>query len=296
MRTIEDIYNSQIRQYEDVRDFALDAKERINEIHDEIIEDAENAALIEANTSSKTGKWRLWTFLFAFLSWLHETIWVAFKKELDDAATYAQSHTVAWYRQKLIEYQHGDSLSVQNGAVVYSPIVVANRIIKAASVKETISGRLVMKVAKEDINGDLEPLSSVELEGCEAYVSAFKDAGVQTSVVSQNPDVLKLEATVFYLPSQQPLDEFQTAVELTVTNYLKRLTFDGVFRRIALIDALQLLPAFHDIDIVALQASVAYVMTPNFVNIGLEYESVAGYMVVDENFELSTTLTYVPYV
>lgn len=296
MRKLEDIYNNQIRRYEDVKAFAVDSKNRINEIYNEIVTNAANDSDIEANTTSLTGKWNLWVFLFAFGHWLHEVIWVLFKAELDDAATYAQSHTVAWYRQKVLEYQHGDSVTVVNGAVTYSPIDASNRIIEAASVKETANGSLVIKAAKDDGNGALEALSSAELTGLEAYVDRFQDAGVVISVVSQNADVLRLEGTVYFDPAIQTQDDFEDAFNEAIKAYLRNLTFDGKFRRIKLIDQLQQIDAFRDIDIDVLQASVAYVGSPNFVDIDLEYNSVAGYMEIDGNYPFSSTITFEPYV
>ena len=103
---------------------------------------------------------------------------------------------MAWYRQKVLEYQHGDSVQVINGVITYNPITPANQIVAAASVKQTPLGQLVVKAAKDDGSGNLVPLSAAELTGLEGYIDEFQDAGVVISVVSQNADVLKLEATV----------------------------------------------------------------------------------------------------
>lgn len=293
---IEQLYALQIRTLDEVKQLALDSKDRIAELYQELIDETEaDANLSDLTSTSKTAIWRLWCFVTAFQLWLHEFLWIRYKAILDDAARYAQSHTLAWYRQKVLEYQHGDSVQVINGAITYNPIVAANQIIAASSVKQTALGHLVVKAAKDDGSGNLVPLDAAELTGLEGYIDNFQDAGVVISVVSQNADVLKLEATVYYLPAIQPLDDFQPAFEAAVNSYLSNLTFDGKFRRIGLIDELQKLAAFHDISFTNLQASVAYVGSPNFVDIDLEYETVAGYMNVDSNFELDTTITYQAY-
>lgn len=296
MAKIEDIYALQIRTFDDVMTLALQSKARFAEIYQQLLDETDaQPELDELTSTSKTALWRAYCFVTAFQLWVHEFLWIKYKVFLDEAATYAQPHTLPWYRQKCLEYQHGNTLTVQNGAVVYDPIVPENRIIAAASVKETNAGIVVIKVAKleDDV---LVALEAAELSGFTGYVGEFKDAGVRTQIVSQNADVLKLTATIYYRPGISAIDTFQPAAEAAITNYLKNLDFDGKVRVIKLIDALQQVAGFNDIDIQTIEASVAYTVTPNYVPFSLDYETVAGYINVDENFPLSDTITYVPVV
>lgn len=297
MNKIEDIYNLQLRTYDDVKNLALESKERINEIHaditDEVLSDAELSGL---SSTSKTAIWRLWSFVTAVQIWMHEFLWVKYKAFLDNAATYAQPHTLAWYQRKALEYQHGDTLVVDNGSVVYSPINADNRIVIACSVKETTQGVVVLKAAKDDGNAGLTALSTAEREGFEGYVNRFKDAGVRTQIVSQNADVLKLVADIYFSPGISPLDTFQPALESAISEYLKNLPFDGVLRKISLVDVMQNVDGFIDIDIKEMAISVAYDTAPNFVNVGLSYETISGFLQVDENFTLADNLNYIANV
>lgn len=294
MITIQDIYNLQLRQLDDIKNLMLESKERIAEIYadilDEVIGDSDLSGL---SSTSKTATWRLWAFVVAVQIWMHEFLWVKYKAFLDNAATYAQPHTLAWYQRKSLEYQHGDSLVVDNGAVIYNPIDVDNRIIVACSVKETPQGRLIIKVAKDDGSGELTPLSTDEKTGFEGYVDRFKDAGVRTQIVSQNADVLKLIPTIYFDPSISAPDVFQPAWEEAVNTYLKNLPFNGVFRVTNFVDALQDVPGFVDISFTEKAISVAYDVTPNFVNVDLAYETVSGFLRIDENFPLADNTTYI---
>ena len=296
MADIQSIYSLQIRTLDDVKSLLIESKDRIIELKEQIEgEVIGDPALSDLNSTSKVAIWRLWIFITAVSMWLHEFLWVKYRVVLEEAARFVQSHTAAWYQQKVMEFQNGDTVQVVNGAVVYDPIIEANRIVKAAAVVESFgaSGSLLTVKAAKEVSGSLTALSSGELTNLDNYVNAFKDAGVQTNVVSLNPDVLKVQAEIFYNPTQD-LATFQTAIESAFNAYLKNLPFDGVLRRISIIDALQTVTGFVDVDIAILQASVAYTSTPSFQTINLSYETVAGYIVIDPNFPLSSQLTYTP--
>jgi len=294
--TIQELYALQLRTYDDVKTLAIQSKERIVEIYEQIIgEVLADTTLSDLNSTSRTAKWRLWAFIAAINIWLHEFQWIRYKAFLEEAARYAQSHTAAWYQQKAFEYQHGDAVTVVNGAVTYDPIVPDNRIVAACSVKSDSTGRVTVKVAKLD-SGDLVALDSSEKTGFEGYLDRYKDAGVITSVVSLNADALRIYADVYYDPSQAPLDVFQPAFESAVVAYLQNLPFDGTVRVIRLIDAAQQVTGFSDINIGLIEASVAYVGSPTYVAFTLSYETVAGYINIDENFLLADTINYIANV
>lgn len=291
MAKIEDIYALQIRTLDDVKGLLVESKTSIAELHQEILDEViADTTLADLNSTSNVSIWRLWAFITAMNIWLHEFNWIRYRVFLEEAVRFAQPHNTFWYHQRALEYQHGDSVTVVNGAVIYDPIVPANRIIAAASVIEA-NGGIIIKVAKLD-SGELAALDSGEYTGFSDYVDAYKDAGVSSQVVSQNPDVLKLIATVYYNPSQTSQAAFQIAIEVAVTSFVQNLPFDGIFRRVNLIDAMQKVKGFVDVDITTLQASVAYVSTPLFQSINISYNSVAGYMNVDGNYPLSSNLTY----
>ena len=201
MTNIQEIYDLQIRTLDDVKGLLFESKSRVVEIYQEIVgEVLADTTLSDLNSTSNVAIWRLWAFITAVNIWLHEFNWVRYRVHLEDAVRFAQPHNVFWYHQRALEYQHGDSVTVVNGAVVYDPIVAANRIIAAASVIE-VNGGLIIKVAK-DVNGELTALDAAELTGFSDYVDAYSDAGVNVQKVSQNADVLKVLAKVYYDPSK----------------------------------------------------------------------------------------------
>jgi hypothetical protein len=293
MGKISDLYNLQLRKLDDVKGIMVESKDRVNELHEEIKgEVLTTTGLTTLNSTSKTAIWNLWAFVTACSIWLHEFIWVKYRYFLEEAARFAQPHTASWYWRRALEYQDGDTVIVTNGVVGYATINPSLQIIAAAAVVEA-NGGIIVKVAKE-VSGSLAPLSGPELTGFEAYLDEYKDAGVVSNVVSQNADVLKMVATIYFDPSKQSLSAFQAALELAITAYVQNLPFDGTFRRLHLVDAMQAVNGFVDVEFDQLFASVAYVMTPFFTAIGLSYQTVAGYMNIDANFPLNANLTYQP--
>jgi hypothetical protein len=291
MASITDIYNLQLRKLDDIKSVMVEQKDRVVELHEEIRgEVLATPGLTTLSSTSKSAIWNLWAFVTAMSIWLHEFIWVRYRYYLEEAARFAQPHTKSWYWRRALEYQHGDTVVVTNGVVGYATVNTSLQIVKAAAVVEA-NGGIIVKVAKL-VSGSLAPLSNAEKTGFEAYLNAVKDAGVVSSVVSQNADVLKLVAKVYFDPSKQDLASFQTALELAINGYVQNLLFDGTFRKLHLVDAMQAVSGFVDIEFAELFASVAYTTTPLFSVIGLTYQSVAGYMNIDVNFPLSANLTY----
>lgn len=291
MANISEIYNLQLRKLDDIKSVMVEQKDRVVELHEEIRgEVLATPGLTTLNSTSKSAIWNLWAFVTAMSIWLHEFLWVRYRVFLEEAARFAQPHTRSWYWRRSLEYQHGDTVIVTNGVVGYATVNTSLQIVKAAAVVEA-NGGIIVKVAKL-VSGSLAPLSNPEKTGFEAYLNAIKDAGVVSSVVSQNADVLKMVATITYDPSKQTLTAFQAALEAAIVAYVQNLPFDGTFRTLHLVDAMQAVSGFVDVSFDELEASVAYVSTPSFSPIAQTYQSVAGYMNVDVNFPLSANLSY----
>lgn len=288
-----EVYRSGEWLYEDYKALALASKEDIKAIRADIYNEAiTDVDLALTNSPSNTALWNLWADLFAYISWMLHSIWTIYEQRLKTAALAAIPHTAYWYSLKAKEFQLGDNLDATEGIVVYPVIDVLKQIVTASAVKE-INGSLVLKVAKGTTT--LEPLSTSELAAFQGYINAVRDAGVNILIVSQNPDLLKVEIAIYYNPII-PIATLTANVEAAVNSYINNLPFDGVFRRTKLIDAIQIVEGVVDVKITVCEASTNYIVTPNFVPIDVFYETVAGYMNIDSNFPLTTQLTFIPNV
>jgi hypothetical protein len=288
------VYQSQEWNYEDYKKLAITAKDDVKAIREEVYSElTSDATLNLMNSSSDPALWELYADVISFVFYLLHSLWTVYEQRLKSAAAAAIAHNSYWYALRSTEFQLGDTLTVINGAVVYPVVDTTKRIIAAAAVKDGDQGSLIIKVAKKP-NTALEPLTPVELAAFEGYVNGFKDAGVDTLVISQNPDVLKLELIIYYNPIVL-VSALQTEVEAAIVDYIENLPFDGIFRRTKLIDAIQSIEEIKDIQITTCEASVAYTSSPNYMPIEVFYETLAGYIVIDTNYPLSGQINYVPH-
>lgn len=291
-RTLLEVYKSDEFNYEDYKQLALTAKDNIKairkDIYDEVIND-NDLALIQSPSQDAT--WEFWASLWAYLSWLLHSFWIVYQARLKKAALEVIPHNEHWYSVKALQFQLGDTLDATNGKVIYPLIDESKQIVKAASVKSTSNGDVILKVAKKNALG-LEPLSSPELIAFRGYMNSIQDAGVSLFVVSQNADLLKVLIDVYYNPII-PLATMRANVEVAINNYLQNLPFDGIVRITKLIDAIQAVEGVVDIEIKDCQASTSYTSSSSFVPVEVFYETVAGYINIDPNYPLSSQLNFI---
>lgn len=174
-------------------------------------------------------------YLHAVRIWVLETMFEAHLAEVSEMAEKKRSHTLAWYREKALEYQHGCSLS-EESAVYDNQLRTEEelqkmRIVKKCSTQTTMAARptIQIKVAKED-----SPLNEAELESFRNYMTQVADAGLQVVCISGNPDPIRLWLTVLYDPLV--LDSKgnryiggANPVKETIQTHLQNLVWNGVF-------------------------------------------------------------------
>ena len=103
--------------------------------------------------------------------------------------------------------------------------------------------------------------------------------------------MLRYNANIEYDPII-PLSDFRAQVEDAINTFLKNLPPDGILRLVELEDAIQAVQGFIDIQRGNVEATVAYTITPNYQPVAVNYNTVAGYIKIDPDFPLSSTLTY----
>ena len=145
-----------------------------------------------------------------------------------------------WYKDKVLQYQHGDSLVVAANQVVYPAIDPTKRIIaQVAIVESQTNGSLEIKVAK-DANG-LTALSADELAGLQTYLNRIKIAGTLVTTTSGNAVLVRYNVNVEVdklvlngqaaridgtttTPVQEALEAFHQSLEFNGTLFLSKAT------------------------------------------------------------------------
>jgi hypothetical protein len=200
-----------------------------------------------------------------------------------------------WYRKKMLEFQFGFSLTemgIYDNTGVLQADILASLIIKQSAIEE-IDGRLKIKVATEDTNKDLAPLSAVQLIAFKNYAEAIKYAGTRLIIISRVPDDFKVNYTIYYDPLV--LDVYGARLDGTenepvqnaVRLFLRNLEFNGEMILTKLTDYLQTIEGVEEPVLVS--ASAKYGLFP-YASVDEFYISDAGYMKLDE---LNTTFTFV---
>ncbi|MFC0344060.1 nucleotidyltransferase [Epilithonimonas hispanica] len=256
------------------------------------------------SSTSKVAIWRLWLWIFAYGSFILETIFDTHKAEVSEALTQLKPHTLRWYRNKVLQFQFcfdliEDSDVFDNGSATDEEIE-ASKIIKYSAVTEsTTESRLIVKIATEDANGVLAPIPDEVYPSFSAYMEEIKDAGVKITVINYLPDILRLQMQIYYDPLLLTADGVyirtgRKPVEDALNEFMKELPFNGELILASLVDKLQVTEGVKIPHLVNAQSKwigAGGISYGNFENIAVKKIPTSGYFQI-ENFD---NITYVAY-
>lgn len=276
----------------------------------EVLTDSEQN-ILQADSSSKVGIWRLWVFIFAYAQFILEQYWVIFKAEIETRIAQSRIHTPKWYREKALNFLYGIPL-VQDKDYYDTSLLTAQQIVDAKIVSNAASVRVVqsgygtlrMKVVRT-VNGEYAPVLPQHLIALNTYFNShIADAGTLVTVTTGNADLLKLKLDIYYDPLILGADGSRldgtdaTPVITKISDYLKSIDFEnGSLILTYLTDNLQKVPGIK-LPVVreAYSKYGAYdYNTTGVQNVGVINEirvADAGYMKLDLTELL---INYIPY-
>lgn len=278
----------------------------VDEIQTEIINAVQADPTLSGLTStSAVAFWRLITRVVAGALESEEQINDLFKEELEQIAREAIPGTAEWLQKRVLEFQYDATnpqvVQVIDGRVTYATIDESLRIVTAAAVKEQANGRVLVKAAKDDGAGGLEPLSSLEKDALEGYLSRIGFVGIPIDTISQQADRVRLaNMKIYYLKEYNPATVL-ASIETAVDGYLRSIStinFNGVVVRTELVDVIQ---AVEGIAIVGDFVAGPIIRpfsdpAPSGVFINVQREAAAGYAISEDTpgYTLADTLTLLP--
>ena len=234
--------------------------------------------------------------IFGFLWGTLEKLFDNHKSEVTGILTVLKPHTARWYRQKALVFQHGFNLypdtDVFNNEGFSQEQIANSKIIKYSAVTEAVNeSRLIIKIATEDSNAELSPISVPQKESFDAYIDEIRDAGVKITVINYLPDILRLNIKIYYNPLVLTSEGIsiltgKKPVEVALKEFMKELPFDGELILSALVDKLQ---QTEGVDIPHLvNAASSWIDSTGttygtFENIGVKKIPTSGYFKI-ENF------------
>lgn len=211
-----------------------------------VLTTSEKNNIADLTSTSKVSLWRVLLYICAVSIWFLENLFDIFVKETEYLISQNQIGTPDWYRKKMLEFQLGFDLQETgnyDNTGVSTADLNASLIVKQAAVEE-LAGRLRLKAATET-GGELAPLSAPQLAAFINYCEKFKYAGTYLTIISDVPDDLKADFTIYYNPlildaTGARLDgTSETPVQDAFNNFLRNLRFNGEMSVTSLVDALQ---------------------------------------------------------
>jgi hypothetical protein len=266
-----------------------EAKRRIAELYQAILDEkVVTTELNELNATSKTAAYRLIMFIVACAYWLTESLLDALRDEIDQRIASKLVGTEGWLEAEAVKFQFGDSLvfNTADGQYSYPAVDLTKRIVKFSAVSSS-SGVTILKVAKE-VGGAPAKLSTPEKAAFDSYVNKIQFAGTAVVARSENADLLKLIATVYYDPIET-VGSVTAAVEAAVNNYLTGLNFKGQLVINDLVEVVRAVPNVNDFTIATIEAKEDGGI---YNDVDRLYNSFAGYLKIDPAFPMSSNLTY----
>ncbi len=265
----------------------------IETIFDSLMAEKQASPELAALTSpSATAMSRLWLYVVSKAMWSLEMLWDQFRSEVDAKIARARPGTPGWYADQALRFQAGDTLTVDDSGIHYAAGSTGTKLVTRAAAKESDTGKLFIKVAKNGAApGSLAGLSNAELTQVKGYFDRIRFAGTGLEVVSRDADRLQVRGEIYYDPLLD-VALVKAAVAQAITAYLASLNFAGQVYVARVEDAIQSVAGVRDVKLRNVQARVG---TAALVSIDRVYETAAGYITEDAApLDFASTLTFVP--
>jgi len=238
----------------------------------------------------------IWFSIVATAIYILETLFDAFKEDVDAKISEAVVATIPWYHKIALAFQYGDELEYdeKTQGYIYPEIDTSKQIVKFAACRD-LGGLVYVLASKADANGRPTALSAAELSAFDSYLRQCKPAGVLLQTDSFNPDQVRVSVTVQYNPQvinsdgQLIADPSIYPVEDAINAYLAGIVYGGALNKTKLVDAIQ--AAGGVVDVVLSSVSVK-------PDNGSAYETVSGnnYNSVGGSFKSNNLRTGISYV
>lgn len=235
-------------------------------------------------------------YIVAAAIYTHEVLFDTHTKDVEDYIANMKPHSLRWYVNKAKAFQHGCSLiegtdQYDNSSLEQDEIEDL-QVVKYAAATES-QATVYLKVATDGSNGK-EPLSAEDVAGLKEYMAEIKDAGVRIDIVNEQASVLHLNIDIHYNPMVMNgngvnLQTGRHDVDDTIKAYIENLPFNGEYRNVALIDALQKVDG-----VVIPELTGAYQSYDGeiFTRIDAMAQPYSGYYAYDPE---NITINYLPY-
>lgn len=224
----------------------------------------------------------IWFSIVAAAIYVLETLFDAFKEDVDAKIAEAVVASIPWYHKISLAFQYGDELvfDEKTQGFVYPEIDPSKQIVKYAACRD-LGGMVYVLASKDNGSGSPAPLSADELSAFASYLRERKPAGVLLQAASFAPDQVQVVMSVQYNPQVIAPDGQLIAqpgvypVEDAINAYLNGIVYGGALNKTKLVDAVQAVPGVIDVSLGSVSVKTA--SESSFTPIaGNNYTSVGG--------------------
>lgn len=257
-------------------------------------------ALLASSSPSQAAIWKDFIHAIAVAMAEFEQLQDSYKGDIETLIARTPVHSIEFVRNQAFYFQY-DATTPQvieldeNFVPAYPVVDPSKRLITRCVVRFNTNRILNILVAK---NEPPEKLTSTEIASLQGYYTdggsssnlgiGVGMAGVAHTVASWDPDKLYLEATIYH--DGQYNSTIKENCVIAINNYLSSLGSKGVFYTNKMIDALQAVPGFLDIDIVNLSIRSylqAFGAGTKLIDASewllINHETVAGYAIGEDS-------------
>ena len=249
-------------------------------------------------TFSKVSLENIWFSIVASSIWVLESLFDAFREDVDAKIATAVLASIPWYHKIALEFQYGDQLvfDEETQQFVYPELHPNKQVVKYAACRD-VGGGVYVLAAGAYSNGTPVALDADVLTAFESYLNQRKPAGVIVEVGSYAPDGVRVYADVQYNPQvinaagELVEDTSVRPVDAAINNYLRNIEYGGVLNKTALVDAIQAVPGV--VDIMLNRVVVRSDISSSWSDVvGNNYESYSGaFRAVDLNTDIDYVLS-----
>jgi len=269
------------------------------------VEQSAQTELSALNSTSRVSIFRLIKYVFAQCANILEQLWDRKQTSIENALQYGVPPSLFWIRSKTFEFQYGDTLTLVDLIPTYAVIDESKQIVTRCTVRQS-AGVVYILTAK---NEPPEKLSAPEVTALQSYWISAGDGtnqavglgygGQVLSVISLDPDLLFIEATITY--DGKYANTIEDDCILALETYISNLGITPIFRTVDMINALRGVTGFVDIFINELSARAAATawgsgtdLVAADVTVATEYTATAGYMIGETTatFTFADKLTF----
>ena len=249
-------------------------------------------------TFSKVSIENIWFSIVASAIWVLESLFDAFRDDVDAKISTAVLASIPWYHKISLEFQYGDELvfDEETQQYVYPELHPNKQVVKYAACRD-VGGGVYVLAAGAYSNGTPVALAADVLTAFESYLNQRKPAGVIVEVGSYAPDRVRVFADVQYIPQvinaagELVEDTTVRPVDDAIRAYLRNIEYGGVLNKTALVDAIQAVPGV--VDIMLNRVVVRSDISSSWSDVvGNNYESYSGaFRAVDLNTDIDYVLS-----